>query len=232
MPDIFVAKETKKESMKEVKDNLDNTKPDPVNDLKKSPKARHKLPGHTRSPLAAYNYCPTDVKFAVADKEEKVVLFLRRHPITNIPWILLASIMCLAPMVLTLFPPFGLLPSGYQAVVIMTWYLITLAFIIEQFLSWYFNVNIVTDERMFDVDFVNLVYREITDAHIDQIEDVTTVMGGVVRTMFNYGDVMIQTAGQVPRIEFLAVPKPDRVAQVLRELRVEEETEKLEGRVR
>ena len=57
-------------------------------------------------------------------------------------------------------------------------------------------------------------------------------MGGVIRTVFNYGDVYIQTAAEVPAFEFLAVPKPDRVAGILQELRMEEEQEKLEGRVR
>ena len=50
--------------------------------------------------------------------------------------------------------------------------------------------------------------------------------------MFNYGDVLIQTAAEIPEVEFEAVPMPDLVAKVLRELRIEEEVEKLEGRVR
>ena len=57
-------------------------------------------------------------------------------------------------------------------------------------------------------------------------------MGGVIRTIFNYGDVIIQTAAEIPQIDFEAVPNPDRVSRILRELRVEEEQEKLEGRVR
>ena len=57
-------------------------------------------------------------------------------------------------------------------------------------------------------------------------------MGGVIRTIFNYGDVYIQTAAEVPTFQFLAVPKPDRVARVLQDLIIEEEKEKLEGRVR
>jgi len=44
--------------------------------------------------------------------------------------------------------------------------------------------------------------------------------------------VVIQTAAAIPLITFEAVPKPDKVAKTLRELRVEEEQEKIEGRVR
>jgi hypothetical protein len=57
-------------------------------------------------------------------------------------------------------------------------------------------------------------------------------MGGVVRTIFNYGDVLIQTASEVPNFEFLAVPKPDQVVKVLQDLRIEEQQEAIEGRVR
>lgn len=140
--------------------------------------------------------------------------------------------MFLAPMVLSSFPLLDFLPENYKFVAILGWYMISIAYAFESFLDWFFSVYIVTDERIFDVDFVNLIYREISEANIDQIQDVTTAMGGVVRTLFNYGDVFIQTASEIPRIEFEAVPHPDQVAKILRELRVEEEQEKIEGRVR
>jgi hypothetical protein len=44
--------------------------------------------------------------------------------------------------------------------------------------------------------------------------------------------VFVQTAAEVPNFDFLAVPKPDKIAKILQDLRIEEEIEKLEGRVR
>jgi uncharacterized membrane protein YdbT with pleckstrin-like domain len=189
-------------------------------------------PGHTKNPLAAYCYYPHQVAFSHMDDEEIVILLLRRHAVTNVPWIVAAVLMFLAPLLIDLTHLLSFLPSNFQARALLVWYLITLAFAFEKFLVWFFNVNIVTDERIFDVDFHNLLYREITDANLDQVQDVTVRMGSFVRTIFNYGDVIIQTAGEVPRIEFSGVPYPDRVAKVLRDLRVEEEQEKHEGRVR
>lgn len=217
MPEVFVSQKEKK-----------------LKKTTKSHKKSHLKKVHEQkgSPLSAFSKYPKKVHFIGADKEEKIILLLRRHPITNVGWILIAFLMILAPLVLTFFPVFNLLPVRYQLVTIMTWYLLTTAFVFEEFLSWFFNVYIVTDERIFDVDFVNLVYREITDANIDQIQDVTVRVGSVVRTLFGYGDIIIQTASEIPQIEFDAVPRPDEVARVLRELRVEEEVEKLEGRVR
>lgn len=193
---------------------------------------RHSLPGHSHNPFASYCYYPDKVNFINQDSEEKVILLLRRHPITNLGWILISFLMIVAPSFLSVFSPFALLPGDYQLVLTLVWYLITSAFILESFLKWFYNVNIVTDERIIEVDFFNLFYREMTDANIDQIQDVTPRVGGGIRTFFNYGDVLIQTASAIPLITFEAVPNPDKVARVLRDLRIEEEEEKLEGRVR
>ncbi len=136
------------------------------------------------------------------------------------------------PFILPVFPILSLLPAQFQTVGIVAWYLVATAFILENFFSWFFNVQIVTDERIVDIDFHNLIYREVSETKVDKIQDVTYKLGGVVRSLFNYGDIYIQTAGTVPNFEFLAVPRPEQVTRVLQELRIQEEQEALEGRVR
>jgi hypothetical protein len=192
----------------------------------------HKIPGHTHNPLASFCVYPDDVKFAGKDDEEKVVLLLRRHPITNLPWIVAMFVMAVIPAFFPLLPFMDQIPSGFRLIIYCVWYLLTTAFALEKFLDWFFNVGIVTDERVFDVNFDNLLYREISEANLDQIQDVTVEIGGATGTFFNFGNVMIQTASEVSRIEFDSVPNPDRVSKILRELEVEEEIEKIEGRVR
>jgi uncharacterized membrane protein YdbT with pleckstrin-like domain len=217
MPDIFI---NPPEEKKEAKTPF--------------PREKHKAPGHTHNPLTAYGYLPDKVNFETRESEEKVILLLRQHPITLLPKTLVTALMILAPSILSIFPilSFSRLPPNFQFIAVLIWYLATTAFVIQSFLPWFFNVYIVTDERVVDIDFYNLVYKEVSDANIDKIQDVTYKMGGVVRTLFNYGDVLIQTASEVPNFEFLAVPKPDKVAKILQDLRIEEEQEKLEGRIR
>lgn len=192
----------------------------------------HTLPGHTHNPLAPYCYYPDKVTFVNKEPEEKVVLLLRKHPITNLGWISIASIMFISPAFLTVFSFFDALPAPFKLVLTLIWYLITLAYVLEQFLSWFFQVNFITDERVIDVNFVTLMYREMSDANIEDIQEVTVEMGGAIRTFFNYGNVLIQTAAEQQYIDFEAVPNPDKVAQILRELRMEEEVEKMQRRIR
>lgn len=231
MPDIYVSEQrTKnKERRKEKEQLTQQLRPEDEQPLAGT---THDVKGHTHNPLAALNVRPDSVHFETQDKEEKIVLLLRRHPITNIPWISLATLMILAPALLRLFPLLSFLPLRFQLIGILIWYLVILAFVLEEFLTWFFNVYIATDERIVDIDFFNLIYKEVSDTKIDKIQDVTYKMGGVVRTIFNYGDVFIQTAAEVPNFEFSAVPNPARVARILQELRVEEEKEALEGRIR
>lgn len=184
------------------------------------------------APASAFVARPKDIAFETQIEKEEIVLLLRRHPITNLGWIFVAFLMCLAPLVLRFFPIIEFLPARFQFIALLMWYLLTVAFILEQFLGWYFNVYIITDERLVDVDFVSLIYKEISDAAIDKIQDVSFKMGGILGTMFNYGTVYIQTAAEKPRFEFEKVPNPALVAKVLEKLRMEEQQEMLEGRVR
>lgn len=210
MPDVFVSKPPEKYKRTTYKD----------------------LPSEKHNPLSSIVFCPENLRFESMDKEEKVILFLRKHFITNIPWILMTVIMFLIPAFVQDLSLFDSIPSNFMFAFILIWYLISTAYFLESFLTWFFNVYIVTDERVIDIDFYNLIYKEVSDASIDRIQDVTYNMGGVIRTMFNYGDVLIQTASEVPNFEFQAVPKPDKVAKVLQDLRIEEQQEAIEGRVR
>lgn len=190
------------------------------------------LPLQEKYPLASFIMCPGGVTFETRESEEKVILFLRRHLVTNIPWIITTIIMILTPIFINSLSVLDSIPSNFRFIFILIWYLITMAYFLESFLTWFFNVYIVTDERIIDIDFYNLIYKEVSDANIDKIQDVTYKMGGVIRTLFNYGDVLIQTASEVPNFDFLAVPYPDKVVKVLQDLRIEEQQETLEGRVR
>lgn len=192
----------------------------------------HKHPTQKYNPISAYCKHPANVKFAGTDKEEKIILLLRKHWLTNVRWIFMSIVLTIVPVPFVYFPILNFLPERFLVVTVLFWYLVTSAYVLERFLSWFFNVYIVTDERVFDVDFYNLVDRDISDANIEDIQDVTSSIRGAIRTSFDYGDIFIQTSAEVPQIDFEAVPHPDEVAKILRDLRVEEQQEKLEGRVR
>jgi len=187
---------------------------------------------HSHRALSTFSLIPGRIRFETQEAKEKVILLLRQHWLTQIPWVLWALTMVLIPLFLKWIPLLSFLSADYQLMALIIWYLLIIAFIYEQFISWFFHVFIITDERIIDVNFSNLIYKEISEAKIDNIEDVTYKQGGVVRAMFNFGEVACQTAAEQRQFVMENVPQPNRVVKILNELKLEEEHEKVVGRVR
>lgn len=211
---------------------------------------------HPLSPLMLW---PKGIKVEVQDPEEEILLVVRQHPIVNVRWITIVILMWLVSWFFNLFPVFAELPMRFQIMTYLLWYLFMTAIFLQGFFDWYFDAFIVTDERIIDVDFKNLIYKNITYTKIDNIEDVTYSVSGFLPSLLNYGNLLIQTAGPanfaglagsrpnepqgpgpltarpsetVPTSEILNAPNPAMVVKLINELMIEEEREKIEGRVR
>lgn len=217
MPDVYI----NPEDTPKPKSVAQKIKQKTAANLAVAPDNIENLPGHSHNPLSSFCYYPHHVHFLNQDADETIVLLVRRHLITNLGWILLVVFMIFAPEILNYFPLLAFLPIKYQTASLLVWYLLTLAIAIQGFFSWFFSVNLITNKRVIDVDFENLIYRKITDAEIEKIEDATVEMGSVVRTLFDYGDLIIQTAAEIPEVTFDAVPHPDRIDKILSNLRVQ-----------
>jgi uncharacterized membrane protein YdbT with pleckstrin-like domain len=100
----------------------------------------------------------------------------------------------------------------------MFWYLATFGFALASFIGWFFNIYIVTNERIVDIDFLYLLYKKFAEAELAKIQDIHYTSGGIFATIFNYGNVVVETAGEAPNIEFEAIPFPEKVVETIREL--------------
>lgn len=175
---------------------------------------------------------PKHICFQTQEDEEAIVLFMRQHFLVNIPWIIMSIFMLTLPSVFAFFPPYAALPTSFQFVVSLGWYLFVSGYTLAKLMGWFFNIYIVTDERVVDVDFKNIFFRKISTAKIEEIQDINVQSSGSFETFFGYGSVFIQTAAEVPEFEFVAIPHPDRVGKILNQLIDHEEQEKIEGRVK
>ncbi len=220
MPDVFI-----KETPTSTVDQPEVVDPSSHPSFKIKPKGS--LWYRMKQPLMAYMANPVDIHFESQEDKENICLLLRRHPITNLPWLFAAFVMLFAPLVI--FPIFSFLnplpdlPVQYQFVFTLFWYTVTFSVVLVNYLDWYFNVYFVTNERIVDVDFNNLVHRELSSTRISKIQDVTYKVSGVVRSIFDYGDVFIQTAGTEENFIFEAVPQPQEVVKKIGELIEEKE---------
>lgn len=179
--------------------------------------------------MGAYNVRP-GTTFVTQQEDEEVVLLLRAHPIINIPWIILAILMFIFPIILLNTGMFSAVPGKFIFMGRITWYLMIIMFVMEKILYWYYSVFIVTNERLVDIDFYNLMYRMVTYANLNHIEEPASVTGGFVRSIFQYGNVWVTTASEKPTVEALNVPYPDKVVDIISRLSEELEKRREQGK--
>lgn len=170
--------------------------------------------------FTSYAINPLGVRFETQQADEQVVIFMRQHFVVNVPWILATLLLLVTPIfILPLFIQYVLVgitvPDRYVFVGTVFWYLATFGYALANFVRWYYNLYIVTTERVVDIDFVNLLYKKFSETRLTNIEDVTYTAGGIMATFFNYGNVYIQTAGETPNFEFTAIPRPATVVQAI-----------------
>ncbi|MFC1756178.1 hypothetical protein ACFLZK_02180 [Patescibacteria group bacterium] len=167
---------------------------------------------------------PKNTFFEGEDSDEKILYIFRKANITNLGWGLISIFLLLAPAVfnsffihITINYPDILKPS-LIIIINIFWYLFTFGYIFERFINWFFNIHIITDKRIVDMDFDHLLHRNITDAPLRNVEDITYTVSGAAQTTFNYGHVTIQTAAEQRELEFHYVSNPAKIQDIISDL--------------
>ena len=157
--------------------------------------------------------------------EEKLVYFLRRHPITLLSVIFGYLLLLASPFLvfsyLSRFQPELLANPSFQAVLIFggsAFFLFSWLFLFQLFLDYYLDSWIVTTRRIINIEQNGLFGRTVSELRLYRIQDVTATVNGFTKTMFNFGEVEIQTAGEKERFAFEEISQPNEVAKKILEL--------------
>ena len=187
------------------------------------------LKAQIRNPLIVSASRSAEVSFEGQEKGERIILMLRPHVITLAPPVFIALILFLAPLyIIPLLKLINIDLSGtlnfmQTFLIIIIWYLFVFGYSLYHFIFWYFNIYILTNERIIDFDFKGLLNKEISYAKLNQIQDISPKTIGFFGTFVHFGNVFIQTAAERPEFEFHNVARPDMVAQeILKQVRHEE----------
>ena len=164
-----------------------------------------------------------DVSHLIKQKSyEHVVYVLRRHAFTFIPKIILFIVLALVPvlvhfMIDTLFPRLFLHDAVFAIGVLLgsLYYLSILLFFYTQFIVFYLDMWVVTNDRVVDVEQFGLFSRTISELDLFRIQDVTTDVHGLFATLLKYGNVAVKTASSNVHINFKDVPNPNKVREDL-----------------
>ncbi len=156
---------------------------------------------------------------------EKIVHFLRRHPITLLPVIFGYLLVVLIPIIgffylFTYEPAIVKDPVIFPAIIILSSLIFLFAWLIlfQMFMDYYLDIWVVTTRRILNIEHTGLFNRVVSELRLYRIQDVTAQINGFLHTVLNFGFLEIQTAGEKTRFVFEEVPRPMTVSKSILEL--------------
>jgi uncharacterized membrane protein YdbT with pleckstrin-like domain len=92
------------------------------------------------------------------------------------------------------------------------------------FHNYYLSMQLVTTERIIDVDQKGLFHVEMNDAFLENIEAVNLKQATLWENIFNFGSVDVETAGSQTALKsegsvFENIPNPRHVVEIINSLK-------------
>lgn len=156
---------------------------------------------------------------------EQVVLFLRRHWFVLFTKYLFMFALALMPVIVyfifdDVFAGF-IANENARAVVILlasVYYLFIWLSVFTIFIDYYLDIWIVTNQRIIDIEQKGLFNHVVAEQTLEMVQDVSSTVKGVIPTLLDYGNVVIQSAGARTLFEFSQVSEPGIVGQTISKL--------------
>ncbi|MEW6407858.1 MAG: PH domain-containing protein [Patescibacteria group bacterium] len=162
--------------------------------------------------------------FPGIEKDEKIILLVRRHFFAVILHIILSIVYFLIPPVV-LFLALTFLITGFEELPyfsliilgITIYYLIWWLLFFKDIFDWYLDAWIITDRRLLDVEQRGFFHHTVSELRLDKVQDVTVEIKGFFPSIFHFGNIYAQTAAAVQRFTLEDIPNPERVRNIVLE---------------
>lgn len=156
---------------------------------------------------------------------EHPVIFMRKHPIILLGQLAIYVALALLPAVAYLVLPdvvdswLAEQTSGTVTVLLLTLFGLSIAlFAYNAFMDWYLDIWVVTDERIVDVNQSGVFGRAIAELQLAKVQDVAIEQKGLFATLFDYGRIRVQSAGEKVEFEFQGIARPNAIQKHIIEL--------------
>jgi len=173
--------------------------------------------------FGSIQYRPRKMSFATQNVGEKIYVLVRMHWIRNIGWILNNIFYTFIPFIVLgvlqlLSVNLEFLSIRIFVIILLAYYSIIFSNVIKDFYDWYFDVYIVTNERILDYVFDPFKGYHVTEAPLESIQDVEEKSMGFLADIFNYGSVKARTASNAGELSFDYIADPTRVRDIIMDL--------------
>lgn len=159
------------------------------------------------------------------DKNEKLICEIKKHPFglfiiyatgVTIALILFAACLTAAWFVGNEFSNLEAEVTRNKNLFVLAGLILALLALGVTFIAGYIysrNIMLVTNEKIAQVLYKSLFSRKISQLSIGDVQDVTIDQKGVLPRIFNYGTIVIETAGEQQNYGFSYAPNPYHFAK-------------------
>ncbi len=178
-----------------------------------------------RNQIENYQYFPGQ------GAQEKIHLFVRRHWVCFMPMGIICFMIVLIPALVYIiaheFIPHMITGpwKDYIILGISAYILLMCLVFIISWLDYYYDILIITDERMVHISQNGLFNRHISELNLLRVQNVSTKIKGLLPTFFDYGNLTVETAGytglsdeqatHVSDFSMENVPHPNHLSKII-----------------
>lgn len=155
--------------------------------------------------------------FIKPEKDEYLVIFTRKHWMAFIPHAFLSLIILVVPIVVFIILKLSNIEINIQnnlaiflIIILSIYYLISFTFVFIGWITYYYDIYILTNKEIVDIAQEGLWGRKIAQFSLLRVQDVNSEVNGFFPTIFNYGNVLVQTAGEQQNFLLKYIPNPQR----------------------
>jgi hypothetical protein len=129
--------------------------------------------------------------------DEEVLFLFRKHPVVMRKGLLLASACLLIgplyTLVMSFMNPEKLLTMGFFFASLGISAILGAIVMLPKWMSWYFSIYIVTDQRFIQISQKGMFHRSVVDMSLHQIQMVNYEIAGLQQTLLGFGTIVMQT---------------------------------------
>jgi hypothetical protein len=154
------------------------------------------------------------------DESEKLVWEIRKHPFglfviyltgSAIAAIIFSALVLGALMFDNDFLGLGIELGALRPIMVGVGFLLTVFALVGTAIGAYLyqaNVVLITSEKIAQLLYTSLFNRKISQLSIGDVQDVSVQQKGVFARIFNYGTLIVETAGEQNNYVFTYTPQP------------------------
>lgn len=160
------------------------------------------------------------------DRDERLLLEIRKHPFGLFLIYLVGTFVIVSMLLIGVSAAF--IPSetpelGFDGgvlrlpLVLVGFILAVLAMVATAIGAYLYNSNVmlVTSEKISQLIHISIFHKKISQLSIGDVQDVTVTQKGIFAHTFNYGTIVIETAGEQQNYTFTFSPNPYAAAKII-----------------